>query len=82
MMIDTVGIPITVIMMVIITIIMIIAQGATMVFRLNSTVIGRRPQQKIHRSVPIFELDSVAVLLTNPFKVEGMYEDIKKIWCL
>lgn len=50
-----------------------ISPGATMVFQLNSEVVGRRPIEKYTRNVPLFELDSVQVTITNPFTQEGHF---------
>ena len=50
-----------------------ISPGATMVFQLNSMVVGRRPIEKVMRNVPLFELDSVQIVITNPFFEEGNF---------
>ena len=45
-----------------------------MVFQLNSDVTGRKSFGKISRNVHLYELDSVQLVVTNPFSVPGNFE--------
>ena len=41
--------------------------GATMVFQMTSQIVGRKPVERIVRNVHLYELESVQVVVTNPF---------------
>jgi hypothetical protein len=45
-----------------------------MVFQLSSDVTGRKCSGKIMRNVHLYELDSVQLVITNPFSVPGNFE--------
>jgi hypothetical protein len=45
-----------------------------MVFQLSSDVTGRKCSGKITRNVHLYELDSVQLVITNPFSVPGNFE--------
>ena len=44
-----------------------------MVFRLSSEIVGRRATEKFVRTVPLYELDSVQIVIVNPFPVEANF---------
>ena len=45
-----------------------------MVFQLTSDVTGRKCSGRITRNVHLYELDSVQLVITNPFPVSGNFE--------
>ena len=51
----------------------ILHTGANMVFRLSSEIVGRRATEKFVRTVPLYELDSVQIVIVNPFPVEASF---------
>ena len=52
-----------------------------MVFRLSSEIVGRRATEKFVRTVPLYELDSVQIVIVNPFPVEANFSMTLSMAC-
>ena len=54
------------------------ALGATMVFQMTSQIVGRKPVERIMRNVHLYELESVQVVVSNPFP-EGTNFEVRLV---